>query len=67
MVGVELLFAGKPVVDSMLEKKILINCTHGNVLRFLPPFIVERKHVDDLCAALREVLDTAHMTAEISH
>jgi acetylornithine/succinyldiaminopimelate/putrescine aminotransferase len=41
----------------MFAHKIIINCTHQNVLRFLPPLIVERKHVDTLCSALSESLE----------
>jgi acetylornithine/succinyldiaminopimelate/putrescine aminotransferase len=29
------------VVKKCLEKGVLINCTAGNVLRFLPPLIVK--------------------------
>ena len=29
-----------------------MNCTAGNILRFLPPYIVERGHVDEALAAL---------------
>ncbi len=34
----------------------LINCTSGNVLRFVPPLIVEKKHVDKLIKELDEIL-----------
>jgi predicted acetylornithine/succinylornithine family transaminase len=57
MLGIELPFPGKSVADAMLARKIIINCTHQNVLRFLPPLIVERKHVDTLCSALSESLE----------
>jgi acetylornithine/N-succinyldiaminopimelate aminotransferase len=39
----------------MLKKKILINCTMGNVLRFLPPLIVTKEEVDRVVKALEEV------------
>ncbi len=67
MIGAELTFEGKSVVDAMLERKILINCTHKNVLRFLPPLIVGRTHVDDVCGTLKQVLETSHVVAEVSH
>jgi predicted acetylornithine/succinylornithine family transaminase len=67
MIGAELTFEGKSVVDAMLERKILINCTHKNVLRFLPPIIVGRTHVDDVCGTLKQVLETSHVVAEVSH
>lgn len=62
MVGMELTFPGKAIVDSMLERKIIINCTHGNVLRFLPPLIAQREHVDEVCNGLREVLSNPSTT-----
>ncbi len=67
MVGVELLFPGKPVVDALLERGIILNCTHTNVLRLVPPLIVEQAHVDEVCFALRAVLQTMPAMAEVSH
>ncbi len=40
----------------MMEQHIIINRTSETVLRFLPPYILERKHVDIAVAALDEVL-----------
>ncbi len=37
----------KQVVAKMLERRILINRTNETVLRFLPPFIMSREHVDN--------------------
>jgi len=39
-----------------LEAGFLINCTQEKVLRFLPPLIIERHHVDELIAALKPLL-----------
>ena len=46
----------KQTVADMLERHILINCTSGTVLRFLPPLILKREHVDTAIAALDEIL-----------
>ena len=46
----------KPVVRQALEMGFLMNCTQERVLRFLPPLIIERRHVDELVAALRLIL-----------
>ncbi len=62
MLGMELSFPGKAIVDAMLERKIIINCTHTNVLRFLPPLIAQREHVDTVCNVLREVLSNHLIT-----
>ena len=45
----------KLVVAEMLKRRILINCTSDTVLRFLPPYILERAHVDTAVAALDEI------------
>lgn len=66
MIGVELSSPGKAVVDAMLEREIIINVTHGTVLRFLPPLIVERQHVDQVCSTLRSVLEALRSTGEVS-
>jgi acetylornithine aminotransferase/acetylornithine/N-succinyldiaminopimelate aminotransferase len=46
----------KAVVRQLLEQGIIINRTHDTVLRFLPPYIIERKHVDRVISALHAVL-----------
>jgi len=40
----------------MMQRGFLINCTMGNVLRFLPPLIVTKQEVDQLIEALEDVL-----------
>ncbi|MDK2929633.1 MAG: acetylornithine/N-succinyldiaminopimelate aminotransferase [Methanococcus sp.] len=55
MVGVELTFNGSEIVSKMFEKGFLINCTSDTVLRFLPPLIVEKEHIDAMISALDEV------------
>jgi len=45
----------KLAVAEMLKRKIVINCTSDTVLRFLPPYTLERAHVDSAIAALDEI------------
>jgi acetylornithine aminotransferase/acetylornithine/N-succinyldiaminopimelate aminotransferase len=45
----------KLTVAEMLKRRILINCTSDTVLRFLPPYILERAHVDTAIKALDEI------------
>ncbi|HXE05999.1 MAG TPA: aspartate aminotransferase family protein [Bryobacteraceae bacterium] len=45
----------KAAVGEMLKRHILINCTSETVLRFLPPYILERAHVDAAISALDEI------------
>jgi acetylornithine/N-succinyldiaminopimelate aminotransferase len=46
----------KAVVSTLLAKRILINRTHETVLRFLPPYIIQEKHVDEVIRALDSAL-----------
>ena len=46
---------GKLAVAEMLKRRIVINCTSETVLRFLPPYILEKQHVDQAVAALDEI------------
>jgi acetylornithine/N-succinyldiaminopimelate aminotransferase len=54
MLAIELESAdlAKSVVANLLANGILINRTHDTVLRFLPPYIIEKKHVDEVIQAL---------------
>ncbi|HEY1807233.1 MAG TPA: acetylornithine transaminase [Acidobacteriaceae bacterium] len=46
----------KSVLAAMMDRHILINRTSETVLRFLPPFIIQREHVDQAVAALDQIL-----------
>jgi acetylornithine aminotransferase/acetylornithine/N-succinyldiaminopimelate aminotransferase len=48
--------AAKSVVGQLLAKGILINRTHDTVLRFLPPYIIEKRNVDEVLRALEGAL-----------
>ena len=48
----------KAIVGKLLEQGILINRTHDTVLRFLPPYIIEKKHVDQVIRALDRALSS---------
>jgi len=60
MIGVELNSAdlARQVLAGMLRQHILINRTHETVLRFLPPYLITRDHVDQAIAALDGILAT---------
>lgn len=55
ILGVELEIEGGQIVEKMMEKGFLINCTSGNVLRFLPPLIITKEEVDQMVDALEDV------------
>jgi acetylornithine aminotransferase/acetylornithine/N-succinyldiaminopimelate aminotransferase len=46
----------KSVLTAMMDRRILINRTSDTVLRFLPPYILERQHVDQAIRALDQIL-----------
>ncbi|WP_273484421.1 acetylornithine transaminase [Desulforamulus ruminis] len=57
MLGLELSIEGKDIVAKCLEQGLLINCTNGNVLRFLPPLIITEEDVDHALAILSGAMD----------
>jgi len=56
LIGMELDRAGGPVVDYCREQGVLINCTAGSVLRFLPPLIVTEKEVEQVLPKVEQAL-----------
>ncbi len=58
MVGAELDRPGKEIVDRARAEGLLLNCTHDTVLRFLPPYIVTEKEIDEAIGILERVMAT---------
>jgi acetylornithine/N-succinyldiaminopimelate aminotransferase len=58
LVGIELLTAGRPIMEACLAEGLLINVTAERVLRLMPPLIVTRHEIDDAVAILDRVLST---------
>lgn len=56
ILGAELTRPGRDIVNDVLAKGAIINCTAGNVLRFIPPLIITEQQVDDVLAKLDDVL-----------
>jgi acetylornithine/N-succinyldiaminopimelate aminotransferase len=56
----------KTTVSEMLKRHILINCTSETVLRFLPPYILEREHVDTAIATLDDIF-SEHAAQAAAH
>ena len=54
MVGVELAIKGADIVKFCQSKGLLINCTNGNVLRFLPPLIIDKSDINKAVCVLEE-------------
>jgi predicted acetylornithine/succinylornithine family transaminase len=55
MLGMELAVPGKQIVLDAMAEGLLINCTHDTVLRFLPPYIVTEKEVDQAVKVLAKL------------
>ncbi|MFQ6136527.1 MAG: aspartate aminotransferase family protein [Candidatus Hydrothermarchaeales archaeon] len=55
MIGMELDFEGSDIVDKVRRKGVLINCTSENVLRFLPPLVIEKEQLRRVVGVLDEV------------
>jgi len=56
MIGIELTVDGGPMVAACMEKKLLINCTQGTVLRLLPAMNLSEELAGEACDILGEVL-----------
>ena len=57
ILGMELTRDCDSIVKACLERGVLINCTTGNVLRFIPPLIVQKKDIDHLTNVLEKALE----------
>ena len=53
--GLELSVDGKPIVMECLARRVIINCTMGRVLRFVPPLIITTAEIDRLLTILSDV------------
>jgi len=41
-----------------MQHGLLLNCTHDTVLRFLPPYIITERHVDEAVDILARAMST---------
>jgi predicted acetylornithine/succinylornithine family transaminase len=56
MIGLELAADATPVVDNCLSRGLLVNATHGTVVRLLPALTIADDEIDRGCAILIDVL-----------
>ena len=65
MIGLELESAdlAKAVFQQMLKRGTIVNRTDETVIRFLPPFIIKKQHVDTAIRQLDQVLAKNTMAA----
>jgi len=55
MLGMELSIEGGEMVKTALQRGLLINCTVGKVLRFVPPLIVSKEEIDQMISILEGI------------
>ncbi len=48
--------AAKDIVAKAIDKNLLLLTAGGNVIRFLPPLIIEKKHIDEMAEILSCIL-----------
>ena len=56
MIGIQLGTDATPVVAECLKRRLLINATHGTVIRLLPALNTTDQQMDEGCSILEEVL-----------
>ncbi len=56
MIGLDLTFDASEVVSECLRRRLLINATHGHVVRLLPALNLSDDLIDEGCAILADVL-----------
>lgn len=56
LLGMKLKIEGDAIVNACMEKGFLINCIQGNILRFIPPLIIEKEEIDAIIEFLDEIL-----------
>jgi len=62
--GLQLAVPARPLVEEALGEGVLLNSTQDTVLRFLPPFLIEEKHVDKGVRVLKKLLRKARKTRD---
>jgi acetylornithine/succinyldiaminopimelate/putrescine aminotransferase len=55
LLGMELTRECAPIVKACLDRGLLVNCANGNVLRFMPPLVVQKGDIDQMADILEEV------------
>ena len=56
MIGIKLSFPGQDVWKALLDKGFILNLAKGDVLRLLPPLVIQKEDMATFAQALEEVL-----------
>jgi predicted acetylornithine/succinylornithine family transaminase len=65
--GINLEIPARPIVDAALAEGVLFNSTQDTVVRFLPPYLLEEKHVDKGIRVLKKLLRKKRKAAANGH
>ncbi len=57
LLALELTQPARPIAEAALSQGLMLNVVQGNVLRFLPSFLLERKHVDIAIDLISRILN----------
>ena len=57
MIGIELNIEGKDIFEECFNNGLIINCTQGNILRFMPALNVTKKQADKALFILEKALE----------
>ena len=57
MIGIELSIPARYVINQCIEEGLLVIGAGENVIRFLPPLIIEKQHVDEAVTLLEKVIE----------
>ena len=56
LLGMKLDVSGESLVNQCMQRGFLINCIQENILRFIPPLIIDKESIDALVDCLDELL-----------
>jgi acetylornithine/N-succinyldiaminopimelate aminotransferase len=62
--ALELTIPGRPLAEEALEQGLMLNFVQGNIMRFLPAFLLERSHVDTAMDIIEPLLARAAEATE---
>jgi acetylornithine/succinyldiaminopimelate/putrescine aminotransferase len=56
MIGLDLAIDASDIVGRCMERRLLINATHGHVIRLLPALTITDEQIDEGCSILADIL-----------
>ena len=59
MQGLELLIPAGDIILKAMDRGLILISAGQNIIRFVPPLVITREHVDEMAAILEEILGTA--------